>query len=45
MKEERLAKEIYETRVQGKNKIHRPRLRWEDRVRQEAEKRGMMQDD
>jgi hypothetical protein len=37
MKEERLPREIYETRVLGKNKISRPRLRWEDQVRQEAE--------
>jgi hypothetical protein len=38
MKDERLTREIYESREQGKNKIERPRLKCEDQMRQEARK-------
>jgi hypothetical protein len=36
MKDERLTREIYESREQGKNKMEHPRLRCEDQMRQEA---------
>jgi hypothetical protein len=36
MKDERLTREIYESREQGKNQIERPPLRCEDQMRQEA---------
>ena len=41
MNEERLAKEICEVRVLGKNKVERPQRRWIEQVRQTAEQRDI----
>jgi hypothetical protein len=39
MKEESLRSEIYETTAQAKNKIGRPKVRWEDQLRQAQKRR------
>ena len=41
MIEERLAKEIFEVRVPGKNRVGRPQRRWIQQVRQTAEQRDI----
>lgn len=41
MKEERITKQVYEARTQGRNKVGRPRIRWEEQVRQVAENQGI----
>ena len=41
MDDTRLTRRIYEARTSGKNRIGRPRLRWEDQVRKSAEMRGI----
>ncbi|CAG9826017.1 unnamed protein product [Diabrotica balteata] len=41
MSNERLTKRVFETRVQGKNKQGRPRVRWVDEIRREVEKKGL----
>ena len=41
MNEERLAREIFEVRLPGKNKVGRPQRRWIEQVRQTAEQRDI----
>lgn len=41
MKEYRIAKEVYESSTQGRYKVGQPRIRWDKKVRQVAEARGI----
>ena len=41
MNEERLARERFEVRVPGKNKVGRPQRRWIEQVRQTAERKDI----
>ena len=41
MEEGRLTRRVYGARSTGKNKVGRPRLKWEDQVRKAAERRNI----